>query len=443
MSSSGVSSRQRNCSACVRGKRRCDKRKPACGRCVRQRYPCIYGGRGLSELSFGDSADAPFGMDCLMNPTSNPDPFVPAPDALPTMLGADMGLAPDVTFQLPVVDNDLGSLLASLPGSGHSGSSNSFLGDTTWSPQFTGISGVVSPEMSLVRKDYSKMAPMCQDYAPWQLADPSSKASFTIGVFKKFHVTFAQTSCTPYIHRYLYKDNVPHCMLQAFSMCLLYTNQSASNRAMVLRVLDGNVRELKATAGSPTLKPLERLARVHALMFYQTIRMFDGDITLGQQVDDDMALLESWNRDLCKSRDNLDDFATKGKAVGEHPPESWERWIFAESLRRTCITCFCVQRFWSLLKIRIKSSDMGNWPFDERWTLSSHIWNAENSFDFFRAWREKPVYIISSFNFEEFLKTGTGDDLDDFAYYFITLCFGVNEIKTFCYETSGRLLVPA
>ncbi|KAI1163680.1 hypothetical protein F5B18DRAFT_661561 [Nemania serpens] len=432
MSSSGVSSRQKNCSACVKSKRRCDKRQPACGRCVKQRYPCIYGGRGLSELTSGDSADAPFGMDYLMNPIPNPDALVPAPNALPTMLGSDMGFAPGATFQL---DNDFGSLLASMPGSGNSGCS-SFLGDS-WSSQFTGISSVVSREKSVARKDYSKMSPMCDEYAPWQLADPSTKASFTLGVFKKFHVTFAQTSCTPYIHRYLYKDNMPHWMLQAFSMCLLYTNQTASNRAIVLRVLDGNVIELKTRASKPTLKPQEKLSRVHALMFYQTIRMFDGDITLGQQADDDMALLESWNRDLCKMRDNLNDLAAKGNAVGEHPPESWERWIFAESLRRTCISCFCVQKFWNLLKNRIRSTDMGKWPFDERWTLS------RNSFDFFRAWREKPLYIISSFNFEDFLKTGNGDDLDDFAYYFLALYFGVDEIKTFCHETSGRLLTLA
>lgn len=93
-----------------------------------------------------------------MNPTPNPDAFVPAPDVLPTMLGTDMGLAPDVTLQL---DNDFGSLLASMPASGNSGSgSNSFLGDP-WPSQFTGIPSVVSREKSLVRKDYSKMAPMC------------------------------------------------------------------------------------------------------------------------------------------------------------------------------------------------------------------------------------------------------------------------------------------
>lgn len=45
---------------------------------------------------------------------------------------------------------------------------------------------------------------------------------------------------------------------------------------------------------------------------------------LGQQVDDDMALLESWNNDLFQVRDNLDDLAEDGKTASEHPPESWE-----------------------------------------------------------------------------------------------------------------------
>lgn len=145
-----------------------------------------------------------------------------------------------------------------------------------------------------------------------------------MSAFKNFHVAFAQTSSTLYIHRYLYKDNMPGWMLQAFSMCLLYTNQTASNRAVVLRVLHENVLDLKATASNTALTPQEKLARVHALMFYQTIRMFDGDVTLGQQADDDMALLESWDRDLCKVRDNLDDLANKGETISEHPPESWE-----------------------------------------------------------------------------------------------------------------------
>ncbi|KAJ2974696.1 hypothetical protein NUW58_g8574 [Xylaria curta] len=219
-------------------------------------------------------------------------------------------------------------------------------------------------------------------------------------------------------------------------MCLLYTNQTALNRAVVLRVLHESVTDLKTTAsGNTSLTPQLKLARVHALMFYQTIRMFDGDITLGSEAERDMALLESWNQDLCKVRDNLDDLADKGEAISEHPPESWER-ILAIG-----VPLFFVGR--SPGKPSSSLDPNGQDPHvGQIITYISHLWNAQNSFDFFQAWREKPLYIISGFSFEDFLKTGTGDDLDDFAIYILTVFFGVNEIKTFCHETSGRILTP-
>lgn len=64
---------------------------------------------------------------------------------------------------------------------------------------------------------------------------------------------------------------------------------------------------------------------------------------------------------------------------------------------------------------------MGNWASVHRWTLSSHLWDAPSSFDFFRAWGAKPFWVISAFKFENFLKTGTGDDLDEFARNFLTV----------------------
>ncbi|KAI1176675.1 hypothetical protein F4777DRAFT_587758 [Nemania sp. FL0916] len=402
ISLSGGSSRQRNCNGCVKRKRRCDRRKPACGRCVKQRYPCTYGGQGHAEMALEELDNTPFGLGYLADSCPGSNNFISALNTVPTG-GADMSLPADLTFQL---DNDFSGLLGAMPE--RSGPLASL-----WPTQFADIASAPA-DKTLVRRDYSKiMSPICEDYAPWQLADPSTKASVSLGMFKKFHVTFAQSNSTPYIHRYLYKDNMPCWMLQAFSMCLLYTNQTTANRAVVLRALHENVIELKETASQGALIPQEKLARVHALMFYQTIRMWDGDITLGQQADDDMALLESWTNDLCKVRDNLDDLSDERIVAREHPPESWERWIFAESLRRTCIMSLCVQKFWKLLKSRIKAASL--------LTYTSHLWDAQNSFDFLRAWKEKPFWVITMFEFKEFLRSGTGDDLDDFSYYFLAL----------------------
>ncbi|CAJ2501010.1 Uu.00g038630.m01.CDS01 [Anthostomella pinea] len=342
-----------------------------------------------------ESAGPPISLDYLANP--DPTAFVPDADAFSASLEANMPMTQCSAFQL---DGAFAPLLNNMPGDG-------FV-DGLWpSDHFPTEASPAQTEKSLTRRDYSKMAHECDDFAAWQLADPSTKVGFTLIALKNFHVAFARHNCTSYLHRCLYKDDMPRWVLHAFSTCLLYTHQTESNRGPVLR----------------------------------SIRMFDGDIALGQQADNDMPLLESWTRDLCRARDNITGLPSSAERdIRAEPPECWERWVFAESLRRTCMMSFSLQSFWGLIKGRIIAPESDKWAYVPRWTLSSHLWNATNSFDFFRAWKEKPLWLVSAFEFEEFLETGVGDDLDDFPLFFLTLYFGVNEMKTFCYETSGRLL---
>jgi hypothetical protein len=59
------------------------------------------------------------------------------------------------------------------------------------------------------------------------------------------------------------------------------------------------------------------------------------------------------------------------------------------------------------------------WAYPQRWTISKQLWEAPSSFDFFRAWRDKPHHVINQFEFEEFLVVGKGEDVDDFARVFM------------------------
>ncbi|KAI1329123.1 hypothetical protein F5Y16DRAFT_366771 [Xylariaceae sp. FL0255] len=428
----GTTTRQKSCNACARGKRRCDQRQPSCSRYIKQRYLCIYGGQTYVPLGNpAGNAQDPLQLDIFSNlMTSNPSIFVPAPpQGIPDSL--DTGLIQGPNFQ---IDSLFNSMLVTML-------SDNSLTPNPW-PAPPDDVNVFSTGKSVVRKDYSNMPMYCVDYAPWQLSDPTSKPYFTKKIFQRVHVTFAEMNGTLYMHRHLYKDDTPRWILQAFSISLLYMNQTELNRGVCLRVLHDNVIELKETASSTTnFMPKQKLARVHALMIYQLIRMLDGDVTLSSQADKDFALLESWTADLIKIRDNLDGLACMSQTeLREHPTESWERWIFTESLRRTIIMAQAIKKGWDLMKDCQKPKITDEWEFAPRWTLSSHLWNANSSFEFFRAWKEKPQWIIQSFKFDEFMKTGTGDDLDDFGLFFISIYFGVSEIKTFCYETSGRIL---
>jgi hypothetical protein len=118
---------------------------------------------------------------------------------------------------------------------------------------------------------------------------------------------------------------MPRVVLQAFTMSILYTNKTETNRGMILRVLHENVNDLLQSATHSVFTPQDKLARVHALIVYQCIKLFDGDISLGGQAEKDMSLLDSWLGELCKVRDNL---AAEAKmdntTLRDRPPESWE-----------------------------------------------------------------------------------------------------------------------
>ncbi|KAI1482551.1 hypothetical protein F4774DRAFT_406725 [Daldinia eschscholtzii] len=434
MTPRGSSSRQKSCNGCVKSKRRCDQRLPACSNCAKKRRLCIYGRQSDTQLH-SNPAGISTGLDSLNGslPTSYGDSLVLDNSGARTAIGSDVDIPPDDTIQL---DGTFESLLDSINGNEFS----DMLGPPDFLRQDTQIVSIPRSK-TLSHQDYSKMLAVCDDYAPWQLADPSTRIAYAMKTFKSFHVTIAQENSTMYMHRHLYVTDTPSWILQVFSVCVLYANQTEATRGLVLKVLHKNVQNLITTGNIVSLTPREKLARVHALIAYQTIRMLDGDVSLGQQADNDVTLLEAWNGELCKMRDNLEDMAElDATEIRNKPPESWERWLFAESVRRTYMICAALIHFWGLLKGRRIASNLGDWQYVHRWTLSRHLWTAMDPLDFHRAWKEKPMWIISALHFDDFLRTGKGDDIDDFALAFLTLSFGVNEMKTFWYETSGRLL---
>jgi hypothetical protein len=148
---------------------------------------------------------------------------------------------------------------------------------------------------------------------------------FIVQSLKGFPRTFAKDSCTPWMHRNLYQDQMPCSMQSCFTVSALYSNMTSSNKTLVFRVLCQSMNELKQQQMTNT--PQEKLARAQALFLYQIICLFDGDITLRSNADRDMSLLREWLDELCKIRENLgiQENSNSINVKGDpHPPRSWE-----------------------------------------------------------------------------------------------------------------------
>lgn len=207
---------------------------------------------------------------------------------------------------------------------------------------------------------------------------------------------------------------------------------------MVMRALQQAVQELlDAETGRAAAKPVEKLARAQALFLYQVIRLFDGDILLRSQAEKDLPLLQAWLEDLLKMRENIGSLAElENEGAQIQVPVEWEvsispsgylahamivsdsrrqHWIFAESLRRTIVMAYAVVKVYELMKHSDDANGPGIWGSAQCWTLSRHLWEADSAYEFQRMWREKPPFIINNFSFDEFLKHGRGEDVDEFA----------------------------
>jgi hypothetical protein len=156
--------------------------------------------------------------------------------------------------------------------------------------------------------------------------DPKTPLYHVVNRVKGFISDAATRNATPFIHRYLYRDHTPRCILDCFSTNVLYTNRSAGNAAMVMRVLHSNVTELIGAETSRVGTTVaEKLARTQALFLYQVIRLFDGDVTLRAQAEMDIPLLQTWLAELCRVRENLGDLAElEDSVVRADTPQEWE-----------------------------------------------------------------------------------------------------------------------
>ncbi|KAI0441458.1 hypothetical protein F4803DRAFT_418954 [Xylaria telfairii] len=423
-------SRQKNCNSCVQAKRRCDRRTPVCSRCVEKKTACIYSrsrtasrsGKRARELSPCaetplDFADLSFDMDYLEDIPASFHPNVGMMESTPNSI-QDTISSSDISMDT----------FMHLIGNNSSSSSDHWLINTEENhpPQQP-----TTPADEEVTRGYEKMM-ICQLDA-CHAYDPKTPLYYLLNRVKGFVGEMAAKNVTPFIHERLYHHCKPQCIISCFTTCVLYSNRTPANTAMAMRALSGNARELvDAEVCRLISTPIEKLARSQALFLYQIIRLFDGDVALRAQGEKDMELLKTWLSELCHIRDNLGDLAQLEYAsVREQSPVEWEKWIFAECVRRTIVIAYGVVGLYELLKDPEYMDPLGTWSCAHRWTLGRSLWDASSSAEFQRAWRDTPHFVIANFAFDNFLENGKGEDVDEFAEILLNAYMGADVMKEF------------
>lgn len=300
-----------------------------CSRCEEKKISCIYAKRPYAEAFRSGFDFDPAGLDMSWAGLNAPSSSINLVDDVP----------PSPATCLPTFDASIEPFLTFADDQATSSSDMQLINSASAGRK---LGQQKENQQGLGKFDYAQMADICVcyshhrvkkknpplifnkiQYEPWQVYDPNTKAHFIIQSLKGYPSTFAKDSHTPWMHRYLYKDQMPSSIQSCLTVSALYSRMTSSNKASVFRVLCQSLNELKQQQQLANT-PLEKLSRAQALFLYQIICLFDGDLTLRSNADRDMLLLQDWLDDLCKTRENLRTQERADIRGGPNLPISWE-----------------------------------------------------------------------------------------------------------------------
>ncbi|KAL6869109.1 hypothetical protein ACO1O0_000432 [Amphichorda felina] len=496
-----AASRQKSCNACVRGKRRCDKVTPTCTRCAAKGLSCIYqrmpaGSSGpsssASPVSSGSSESVPGGRRPGSGPGPGPGPE-PGPTTATTATTTStttatlhhnttaMNTAMPTDFDMPDfsidachldpsttspdtlrLDPNLDFCIADLIGSSSHATSSlwtipGFLDPKTefpapvpMMPPPCPLSPQAASPTPLHARQPIRDVTVFNDNAlstciamdPLLVHDVRSRVGFIVDYMTFLHASFARTRTMPCLHPRLYAATLPRTVMTAFCAATVYANRTPATKAWAIRMLADAACEIHAegrggSAAAP-LSPLDKLARVQALCVVDTMRMFDGDISLRHAAEKERPILLEWVRELIELREELEEGEPTGEASRDRPPPSWDHWILLESARRTTILSLALICLVYVLKSEAPNPSI--WQPEQAFTASRHLWEAATPADFFRAWREQPRWTIANGGFRDFWQYARAEDMDEFTKLMLTTQVGPDAMDL--HFMQGEMSIP-
>jgi hypothetical protein len=155
---------------------------------------------------------------------------------------------------------------------------------------------------------------------PLLVHDPRSSIGYMVAGMTNLHAGFVRTRALPFAHPRLYSASVPKTMLAAFCGASAYASRTPETKGWAYKAVQEACAEVRRE-GSLASSPLEKLARCHALLVLETIRVFDGDMGLRFAAERELGTLRDWSLELPGIVREM----SGGRPLArDHPPSTWD-----------------------------------------------------------------------------------------------------------------------
>ncbi|KAF2262423.1 hypothetical protein CC78DRAFT_520054 [Lojkania enalia] len=395
--------RQKSCSECAKSKRRCDLRQPSCLRCSRQNLTCIY---PPQPSPIGDAPTPPTQISKGNSNTEN------------GLFEFDLP-ALSTPEEVELLDFDLIAATESV---------------NTLNDILAGESGACE-DVSLSRPNYVSVVPAKLFSTSYLSVEARGRIDYCVAQLKLAPSMFLIENGTPWCHPLLYQDNMPRNLQDAHASCALYQVRNDVNSDLIARHI---ISRLEEAIEAPALVTLsEVLARAHALMLYQIMVVFSGDIRYYGCADILMPRLEQLGYQIHSLlHHEVEPTGCLALYPSDASQTAWKDFIFRESARRTLIIIFHMNAMCKLLAGRHEKCNYSV-SFGSRVSFSGPLWNARSAFDFGMAWNDQNRLMVTDLDLTDLLQNAQPTDIDAFGKMLLTSLMGVDNVKGWFYTRGG------
>lgn len=278
-----------------------------------------------------------------------------------------------------------------------------------------------------------------------------------IAVLQSWLERWVNTGSNPFIHARLYSANFPACVQVAYATLASYIHRTPANEDAVFQIVEDRCNDLVRENGAVlsknnnnngddeawvdqeqedvTIDLFAQLARLQALVIYQIIGLFDGDIRSRHVSESRLSLQESWCAKLFQTAGKILPLSTNPSHSHphhlHHAPSStnqqWHLWILSESIRRTWLVSKSVNSVFRVLQRQWSSC-----PGGVMYTNRAGLWDALSASEWDRHRREKNVVFLQRFECIRLLDdddeiennaAGHRNDLDEFGLAMLDMTF--------------------
>ncbi|SCO21154.1 uncharacterized protein FFE2_14880 [Fusarium fujikuroi] len=255
-----------------------------------------------------------------------------------------------------------------------------------------------------------------------------------------------------FVHHEIYKNSLPDCISDAFTVLYSYFSRTPETSEMVLRIAEQKAERLLVSEGNRNTAGdiLSSLSRVQALLVYCTIRLLDGDLRQRHKAEQHLRTLQDWTKEMMNNAleaTNNGDMIVKNHLtnvspqyftlpllLGQFSPDQllWHSWVLSESVRRTWCVSMGLQSGYELLKTE-SGPCYGTLPI----TTRKGLWEARSAFAWTKMCAESNIGFMCRNDHEKVMLNMEPADIDDFASCMMELDVGPDRMARWKSERSG------